>query len=204
MHRGDHWWLLQERERERNTGPWTHPHSWSNPLQFPLTLCIAWVSGSPFIRSCSSHGGGGLTKTSLGLLESHGAFPESNCRSRRGRHNIQKEQVVRRWEVWRTHQESGRDGRERNCMVVWRCSGARGKSFSKIGETSCAWTKGRAPEEKWRAKARVKKEWAAVSFGLALKGKQSTLETGLTEEDPGAVILRRKELLQSMQPHSSL
>ena len=44
-------------------------------------------------------------------------------------------------------------------------------------------------------KAGVRKEWAAVSFGLALEGKQSTLETGLTEEDPGAVILRRKELL---------
>lgn len=56
---------------------------------------------------------------------------------------------MRRWEVWKTHQESARDGRER--VIAWwfeNGSGVKGLSFSKKEEASFAGTTGRAPEEK--------------------------------------------------------
>ena len=42
-----------------------------------------------------------------------------------------------------------------------------------------------------------------LALCLSSEEKQDTSETGSIEEDTRAVVLRRKELLLSMQPHSS-
>lgn len=99
-----------KKEKEKGTRGHEHTHT-LDPIPFSslLTLCITWVSGSAFIPSCSSHGGGGLTKTSLGLLESHGAFPESNCEQQRQEQHSERasceevgsvENSPRKWQRW--------------------------------------------------------------------------------------------------------
>ena len=100
------------------------------PFSFLLTLCIAWVSGSPLIHSCSSHGGGGTDKNTTEFVRKSWSLSwEQLQEQERQEQDLEGAGCEEVGSMEDSPRKCQRWERESDCMVVWKWQWGQGLVF---------------------------------------------------------------------------